>query len=123
MPSQHTNLVRTVLHYLDGSKPESCALLVAGFHTGREIVRSFFEVATGAYTLPASDTEVGGRDTTGEEADSKEADADEVEGHLRAAEMFEIDVNGIRRPWEPVRTGETKDAAKRWCVVAVLVRR
>ncbi|EXJ72066.1 uncharacterized protein A1O5_04569 [Cladophialophora psammophila CBS 110553] len=101
MRSQHVNLVRTILHYLrredrsqhPASPTESCALVVAGFHTGRETVRHFFEAA------------------------------EDVTGHLRAAEIFEIDVNGLRRPWGPVRTGENKDQAQRWCVVAVLVRR
>ncbi|EXJ62742.1 hypothetical protein A1O7_03180 [Cladophialophora yegresii CBS 114405] len=93
MPSQHGNLVKTIVDYLDESRPGSCALVVAGFHTGREIVRQFFE------------------------------DPEDVRSPLRIAEIFEIDVNGVRRPWEPSRLGETKDGAKRWCVVAVLVRK
>ncbi|OAL35999.1 hypothetical protein AYO20_04660 [Fonsecaea nubica] len=144
MPSQHVNLVKTILRYLhrqeqqaSGPAPpgppiESCALVVAGFHTGREIVRHFFEVATGDYRLPEEEEEEDARenDTRGEDKDKNDQDGDgeaqvakEVQGRLRAAEIFEIDVNGLRRPWEPLRPGENKDQAKRWCVVAVLVRR
>lgn len=120
MPSQHINLVKTVLHYLDDSSSENSALVVAGFHTGREIVRQFLEVATGEYALPHP-AQNESEETEGQDDDKTESA--EVQGHLRAAELFEIDVNGLRRPWEPVRPGETKEEAKRWCVVAVLVRR
>ncbi|KAG9777543.1 hypothetical protein KCU88_g4477, partial [Aureobasidium melanogenum] len=154
MPSQHLNLVKTVLWYLrstekgqpqpepepstssppttisispstdstvavavtDGSQP--CALVIAGFHTGRGIVRHFFEVATGEWIDTQSETP-----TPPEEDGDQDPEFTQVQGQLRAAEIFEIDVNGVRRPWLPVREGETKDQAKRWCVVAVLVRR
>ncbi|EXJ80341.1 hypothetical protein A1O1_08485 [Capronia coronata CBS 617.96] len=106
MPMQHVNLVKTILRYLESSPTapapssspssqqhqpddQACVFVVAGFHTGRGIVRHFFK----------------------------------VQGRLRAAEIFEIDVSGIRRPWLPVREGETKEQSKRWCVCAVLVRR
>ena len=87
---------------------------MAGFHTGRGVVSQFLEVATGE-----------GESALRIEEDERGEDAKEkgVRGRLRAAELFEIDVNGVRRPWESVREGETKDEAKRWCVVAVLVRR
>jgi predicted nicotinamide N-methyase len=126
MPSQHVNLVKTILHYLETSRSDSCALVVAGFHTGRGIVRHFFQVATGEYT-DASGAEQGAKNT--EEGRKISVDRTEmvelekVQGRLRAVEMFEIDVDGRRRPWEPVREGESKHTAKRWCVVAVLVRR
>ncbi|KAL2393239.1 hypothetical protein ABEF93_001712 [Exophiala dermatitidis] len=154
MPSQHVNLVKTVLRYLrstekgqpqpepstssppttisispstdstvavavavtDGSQP--CALVIAGFHTGRGIVRHFFEVATGEWIDTQSETP-----SPPEEDGVQDPELTQVQGQLKAAEIFEIDVNGVRRPWLPVREGETKDQAKRWCVVAVLVRR
>ena len=120
MPSQHTNLVKTILHYLDDSRTYNCALVVAGFHTGREIVRQFLEIATGEYKL-LSFTEGEAEEVKGQ--DDENTHSAEVQGRLRAAEIFEIDVDGLRRSWKLVRTGETKEAAKRWCVVAVLVRR
>ncbi len=116
MAAQHGNLVKTILHYLTPTSEHSggcaCALVVAGFHTGREIVRHFFEVATGDWQVTKEQDE--------EEDDSEIA---EVRGRLKAAEIFEVDVDGTRRPWLPVRPGENKDQAKRWCVCAVLVRR
>lgn len=146
MPEQHVNLVKTIHHYLDsdkddGADPENncrCALVVAGFHTGREILRHFFEVATGEYALPQPQTKPEssvdgqgngeGREKASEhehqhEHEDETGEEQEMKGRLRCAEIFEIDVNGVRRPWEPVREGETKNIEKRWCVVAVLVRR
>ena len=108
---------------------ESCALVVAAFHTGREIVRQFFEVATGQYTFRTLDAEDDGGKCihaiteAGGEGDDENGELDKVKGRLRTAEVFEIDVDGLRRPWKPVRVGESIEAAKRWCVVAVLVRR
>ncbi|ETI23410.1 hypothetical protein G647_05212 [Cladophialophora carrionii CBS 160.54] len=122
MPFQHVNLVKTIVQYLDESRPGSCALVVAGFHTGREIVRHFFEVATGQSAPPSSLEDGSGFKET-KSGVTKDTDLDEVRCPLRLAEIFEIDVNGLRRPWEPVRSGEAPDAAKRWCVVAVLVRK
>ncbi|OCT50820.1 hypothetical protein CLCR_07144 [Cladophialophora carrionii] len=122
MPSQHVNLVKTIVRYLDESRPGSCALVVAGFHTGREIVGHFFEVATGQSAPPSSLEDGNGFEETKSGA-TKDPDLEEVRCPLRLAEIFEIDVNGLRRPWEPVRLGEAQDAAKRWCVVAVLVKK
>lgn len=134
MPSQHVNLVKTILQYMDPAPHTSsssttspagssnntnsnnnCALVVAGFHTGRGIVRHFFEVATGEWRDENEDN--------GGEAQDEDPELVEVQGRLKTAEIFEIDVNGVQRPWQPVRKGETKDLAKRWCVCAVLVRR
>ncbi|KIX10465.1 uncharacterized protein Z518_01548 [Rhinocladiella mackenziei CBS 650.93] len=121
MPSQHVNLVKTTLRYLDSSQSNAscayacaCALVVAGFHTGRGIVRHFFEVATGEWK---------DEEKTSSEADNEDQELAEVQGKLKAVEIFEIDVNGSRRPWEAVRRGENKEQAKRWCVSAVLVKR
>jgi hypothetical protein len=119
MPSQHTNLCKTILHYLDRSDSDSCALVVAGFHTGRSIVRKFFEVATGDYKVENENQEA--QHEVEDEGEDEEIRA--IKGRLRAAEIFEIDTNGVRRSWEPVRPKEDKHMAKRWCVCAVLVRR
>ena len=45
MPSQHANLLRTIAQALS-TGPDSRAIVVAGFHTGRRIVRDFFDLAT-----------------------------------------------------------------------------
>ena len=118
MPSQHTNLVRTVLHYLAAG---GCALVIAGFHTGRSVVRHFFDVATGEY----KDLALADRNPQPDQQaeDVEDSDLAEVQGKLKAAEIFEINVDGERRPWKPVRAAENKEQAKRWCVVAVLVIR
>lgn len=99
MPSQHRNLVSSATQWLNGNA-ESSAIVIAGFHTGRSIVSSFFSAAAG------EDTD--GRGTS---------------GALRIAEIYEIDVDGTRREWQSERAEETKEQAKRWCVVGVLKRR
>lgn len=116
MPSQHLNIVRTILDFLPPKPPLTeatstpCALVVAGFHTGRGIVRDFFAYAT---DHPS--------------ADQSNLNAEEqfLTNQLRLASIFEMDTSGNRRDWiwDTVREGEGKWEAKRWCVVGVLVRR
>ncbi|KAK5082843.1 hypothetical protein LTR05_006724 [Lithohypha guttulata] len=129
MPSQHANLVKTINSYLrekdedEDHEGQACALVIAGFHTGRSIVARFFEIATGS--------RLGSGETAGEQEircnDEEEEEEDEevrqVKGILIAAEIFEIDVDCNVRPWLAERPGESKDHAKRWCVCAALVRR
>ena len=98
MPSQHAALARTIGRALvrDG---EGAAIVVAGFHTGRSVVGEFLDVAT---------TGVG-------------EGIDDGKTRLKIAEIFEEDVDGVRREWERERIGENREEAKRWCVVAILV--
>ena len=44
MPSQHLNLVRSILHFLT-LDPRGEVFVVSGFHTGRAKLASFFDVA------------------------------------------------------------------------------
>lgn len=44
MPSQHENLVRSMLHFLS-DEPEATVLAIGGFHTGRGKLAAFFDVA------------------------------------------------------------------------------
>jgi nicotinamide N-methyltransferase len=99
MPSQHRNLVTSILKWLYPSS-FSVAIVIAGFHTGRSIVSNFFSIATGEDT--------NGRGTN---------------GPLSISEIYEIDVDGVRREWQSERVDETKDQAKRWCVVGLLMWR
>jgi hypothetical protein len=99
MPSQHRNLVGTIARTL-GRGQGCCAIAVAGFHTGRGVVTAFLDIAEGR-----------GR-----------GDEEEDLPPLRIVEIFEVDVDLKRRKWERERLGEGKEVAKRWCVVAVLVR-
>ncbi|KAK5076974.1 hypothetical protein LTR64_005547 [Lithohypha guttulata] len=129
MPSQHANLVKTINSYLrekdedEDHEGQACALVIAGFHTGRSIVARFFEIATGS--------RLGSGETAGEqeircndeEEEKEDEDVRQVKGILIAAEIFEIDVDCNVRPWLAERPGESKDHAKRWCVCAALVRR
>lgn len=140
MPNQHANIVKTVNTYLQqglastfeesGSETVPCALVVACFHTGRRVVAQFFQIATGSKTgiltrgnnasnqfsaHPEEDEE----DTEDEDED---ADVEAVRGTLRAAEIFEVDVDCNVRGWLPERPGESREQAKRWCVCAVLVK-
>jgi EEF1A N-terminal glycine/lysine methyltransferase len=99
MPSQHHNLVRSITHFLSKQSPEACALVVAGFHTGRSIVADF---------LKQFPTLIGMGDTREK---------------LVVADVYESNMNGARRPWQGNRADEDKEELKRWCVVAVIVRR
>ena len=139
MPSQHVNIVKTILRYLivqeddtdqgtsipphdEVTTPQQpCALVVAGFHTGRGTVRNFFGVATGEWDEQAiEEAEQKGK---GEEGEAEDPELAAVSGRLKVLEIFEIDVDGNKRLWQQRREGEPKDQAKRWCVCAVLGRR
>lgn len=134
MPSQHRNIVKTINTWLrtenndntpkispspdpkSTSNPASnpsipCALVIAGFHTGRATVSSFFEIATGA-------------DKSNEHTEHNAKNADNGDDRsLSIAQIIEVDVNLNVREWVSEREGENKEQLKRWCVVAVLVRR
>ena len=116
MQSQHANLTTTIARALDCG-PDCCAIVVAGFHTGRRIVRDFFDVVTGEAD--------GGEDLGGENETSSmlvpEGGTRQLLSKLKIEEIFEVDVNGQRRDWQKVRQAEGKEELKRWCVVAVLV--
>jgi hypothetical protein len=117
MPPQHVNLARTIARGLSAA-PDSCAIVVAGFHTGRGIVRDFFDLAI----CQADD----GRGGSQDEGDSTRTDEDENGkrlASLKVEEIYEIDVDGQRRPWQNARPGEGKEESKKWCVVAILVPR
>ncbi|KIW47065.1 uncharacterized protein PV06_02675 [Exophiala oligosperma] len=145
MHEQHVNICKTILDYLprhddghDDPDPvgdsSSCALFVASFPNGREIVRRFFDIATGEEDIfsPAqaqSQNEVQANDDDVDDEHDEDDDDDDdeevrsVKGKLKAVEIFEVDMNGVRRAWAPRRAGEDKYIANRWCVCAVLVRR
>jgi EEF1A N-terminal glycine/lysine methyltransferase len=97
MPHQHRNLINSIAHFLSRACG-ACALVVAGFHTGRDIVADFFRhfsVANGK---------------------------DDITTELCIAEIYESDMRGARRIWQEERTNETKEETKRWCVVARIVK-
>jgi len=116
MASQHKNLVTTISQALEVG-PGCCAVVVAGFHTGRRIVRDFFDVATGQ--LQEEEELTGSEAGAGAEAD--ENDNSDLP-KLEIADIYEVDVDGQRREWQRVRPGEVKEEAKRWCVVAILAQ-
>ncbi|WEW60445.1 nicotinamide N-methyltransferase [Emydomyces testavorans] len=105
---QHEHLVRSLLWFLKapnkGSRGSEAATqddgeygiawVVAGFHTGREIVASFFETAVSMGLVVE---------------DIYERDINAT------SEMGEV-----TREWMPVREGEGPENRARWCVVAVL---
>lgn len=72
------------------------AWVVAGFHTGREIVASFFETAVRVGLVV-------------EEIYERDVNATG-------------DMGEVRRNWMPVREGEDAGNRARWCVVAFLRR-
>jgi EEF1A N-terminal glycine/lysine methyltransferase len=115
MPSQHANLVRTIAQAL-GEGSDCCAIVVAGFHTGRGIVRDFFDVATSV-----GDGQGVGGETETDRTTMVEAAGGQRLPRLKIEEIYEVDVDGQRRDWQKARPGEGKEEAKRWCVVAILV--
>ncbi|KAL1971081.1 hypothetical protein VTN77DRAFT_32 [Rasamsonia byssochlamydoides] len=121
MKSQHENLVNTLLWFLTPAAAAAAAAatngqeqeqepkddeggkvwIVAGFHTGRAIVASFFETAQ---RMGLEIEDIYERDLNASEAEEKEGGGE------------------VRRAWVPVREGEGPENRKRWCVIAVLKR-
>lgn len=121
MLSQHENLVRSMLWFLadddvgghgggggggqrgdtgadpSASPSHSRVWVVAGFHTGRAVVASFFDTAV---RMGLEIERIYERDLIFASEDGKE----------------------VRRDWVPVREGEGPENRGRWCVVAVLRR-
>ncbi|KAK3366050.1 hypothetical protein B0T24DRAFT_410703 [Lasiosphaeria ovina] len=91
MPWQHDNLRQSVAWFL-GDGPDARALIVAGFHTGREKMRGFFD------------------------AEALAAQGLEVES------IWERDCDSIDREWVLDRGLEDPGVRKRWLAVAVLRR-
>ncbi len=141
MPSQHENLVNTILYHLgpsdrageiysDNGETPTSALVIAGFHTGRAIVRGFFDIAIGPQGLPVAGLKAGQpmeklrcQDAAAEGGPNRRTEESDHTPLLAVEEIFEIDISGQRRPWQSDREGESREEAKRWCVCAVLVRR
>jgi predicted nicotinamide N-methyase len=90
MPWQHTNLLKSIRWFL---AEEGRAWVVAGFHTGREKMRGFYE----------------------EEA--------LAEAGLEVERIWERNADGREREWVWDRGIEDVTARKRWLVVAILRRR
>ncbi|KAH7418183.1 putative methyltransferase-domain-containing protein [Cadophora sp. MPI-SDFR-AT-0126] len=91
MPWQHKNLLKSISWFLkDG---EGRAWVVAGFHTGREKMRGFYE----------------------KEA-LKEAD-------LETVKIWERNAEGLEREWLENRGVEDVTERKRWLVVGILKKR
>ena len=129
MPSQHINLIKTILAFLQSTEPTTphpqrssfSALVVAGFHTGRRIVSNFFSLATESPSSTLSQPDA--KDTTKTDEDELSEDEMQHVGKLKMEDIFEIDVDGNKREWKWWnRPGEDKFEVRRWCVVAVLVR-
>ncbi|KAH8658763.1 hypothetical protein BGZ60DRAFT_472101 [Tricladium varicosporioides] len=87
MPYEHANLRASIAHFLS---EDGKAWVIAGFHSGREKMRGFFDKGGLA--------EVG----------------------LEVEKIWERDVEGIEREWAEDRGREDPSARKRWLVVAVL---
>lgn len=112
MKDQHENLVRSILWFLappwgevhqnkkrgevegSGSEDGGVAWVVAGFHTGRGIVASFFETAV-AMGLIVEDI---------------------WERDMNASS----EIGEVTREWRPSRPTEGPENRVRWCVVAFL---
>lgn len=112
------------------SQIRPCALVVAGFHTGRAIAAGFFQTATTASLSSPSTTtadEVQGENEVSfvAKATSKERKIKGVEagdGRLKLEHIYELHIStGRTREFcEEERPGEGKEESRRWCVVGVL---
>ncbi|KKA26719.1 hypothetical protein TD95_004572 [Thielaviopsis punctulata] len=91
MPWQHANLRASINHFM-ARDAAARAWIVAGFHTGREKMRGFFD----AGELAKEDLEV--------------------------ENIWERDCDGVERPWVLDRGVEDITERKRWLVVCVLKR-
>ncbi|KUI62851.1 Protein N-methyltransferase NNT1 [Cytospora mali] len=92
MPWQHENLRRSIGWFLKESEEARC-WVVAGFHTGREKMRGFFE------------------------------DEGLREVGLEVERIWERDCDGVEREWTLDRGYEDPVGRKRWLVCAILKRR
>lgn len=90
MPWQHGNLLKSIRWFLS---PQGKAWVVAGFHTGREKMKGFYEATA-----------------------LKEAD-------LEVEKIYEKNADGTERAWVTDRGIEDVTERKRWLVIAVLKRR
>ena len=90
MPYEHANLLKSMSHFLSvDAEARARALVIAGFHTGRSTVASFFQEA-----LPATD--------------------------LAVESIWECNIDGQRRSWDPAGPEEDGGERKKWLVVAIL---
>ncbi|KYK59642.1 nicotinamide N-methyltransferase [Drechmeria coniospora] len=92
MPWEHANLLRSIEHFISVDNEDARCWLVAGFHTGREKIRGFFEEKTLR--------EVG----------------------LELERIWERDCDGQERVWMSHRPEDDITVRKRWLLVAVLRR-
>lgn len=90
MPWQHENLAKSISHFL---KNDGRAWVVAGFHTGREKMRGFYD----AKMLHGCGLEI--------------------------ENIWERDAEGGERVWMADRGVEDVTARKRWLVIAVLKKK
>ena len=90
--SQHSNLCHSISHFLANSS-DARAIIVAGFHTGREVVASFF----GEISL--------------------------LSLNLMIDELWETDVENRTRPWMGGDFVEPLGERSKWHVVAIIKRR
>lgn len=111
MGDQHVNLIKTILWFLSpalaqgsgckssrgGDDGGGVCWVVAGFHTGRKTVASFFETAVKMGLVIDEIWERDVHSTTGQGTGGE-----------------------VTRPWKPVREDEGPENRSRWCVVGVL---
>jgi nicotinamide N-methyltransferase len=90
MPWQHGNLLKSIRHFI---AQDGRAWVVAGFHTGREKMRGFYEEAA-----------LG-------------------EAGLEIERIWERNAEGVDREWVTDRGIENVTERKRWLVVAILKRK
>jgi hypothetical protein len=112
MPWQHAALRRSIAWFL-APAAGARVWVVAGFHTGRDKVRMFFEAEGPARTEGCSD----GRTDAGPSGANSSSLA--ALG-LAIDAIWEVDAAGARRDWVPDRGVEDVTERKRWLVVAVL---
>ncbi|KAF1816751.1 nicotinamide N-methyltransferas-like protein [Eremomyces bilateralis CBS 781.70] len=91
--ASHKALAESMAYFLS-DHPSASVCVVAGFHTGRKIVASFFDLGSSSILRPVG---------------------------LDIDEIYELDVDGNRRHWDPEREEDITER-KRWLVLARLRR-
>ncbi|KAI9833062.1 MAG: hypothetical protein M1819_003895 [Sarea resinae] len=122
-PPTHALLLRSISHYLSFSA-EARAVIIAGFHTGRDVVAAFLRTAEEMEMVGGDDGDGKGEEARGGRSGGRSGGRNGSGPIFSIERLWEQAVDGRRRAWRAEREGEGgKEGARAWCVVCVLKRR
>ena len=159
LSSQHDNLITSILHFLKPLAPQAqsvnitsdnenvdpfrsspylppCALVIAGYHTGRNIVSLFFtnaqsrgltvqeiwEIDVGNAGSTIEDFQAYQYEPNGNNTDKEKSSFQRCDSGVNLGDIQQDGIPGYRRPWLPHRENEDKEQARKWVVVAILTK-